>query len=193
MPFPMDESLKDTIRHHFRRKKLVWDEDYFISVLQHSDSKYDVYWATIALRDCGTEKCLPWLREKLYYPMQDVKCTSILTIAHIAREKETLLYAQCLRDPKYHEKTYAIWAISDAADHRAIDAVLEYFRKNRSKIKRGKLYNGTVVDGIEYLYQYIGTSQEIEDFLEFVRQNWTGIAQGERAELIKRVPYFKED
>jgi hypothetical protein len=54
MPFPNDETTRRFIERHFRRKNLIWSEDYFIHVLETSEKKYDTYWAVIALRDCGT-------------------------------------------------------------------------------------------------------------------------------------------
>ena len=120
MPFPLNEQTRQFVRNHFRRKNLEWTEDYFLNVLESSDRKRDVYWAVLALRDCGTARSIPHLVAKLNYPMQDVKCTSILTIAHIAGPAETELYARALLDPKYREKGYAMWAIRDAADERAV-------------------------------------------------------------------------
>ena len=77
--------------------------------------------------------------------MQDVKCVAILTIAHIARESATPTISHALLDPVYREKAYAMWAINDAADERAIPAVLNYFAKNKAKLKAGHLKNGTFV------------------------------------------------
>jgi hypothetical protein len=191
MPFPIDEYSKEVITSHFRRKRLVWSEDYFIQKLDNPGSKYDVYFATIALRDCGTEKCIPSLKAKIYYPMQDVKCTSLLTIAHIAREKESDFYAQCLLDTKYREKGYAMWAINDAADQRAVEAVCAYFEKNNNKFSRGLLANGTVVDGINFLLKQSTISARAKSFLNYVKEIWFNLPQGERQELIKNAPYFE--
>ena len=177
------------IERHFRRKDLHWTEEYFIAALD-SPKKHDVYWATIALRDCGTMRCVPALSSKLSYPMKDVKCTSLLTIAHIARAVETPLYAKALLDPAYPEKTYAMWAIRDAADERAVDSVLAYFRKNRAKILRGELYNATLPDGIEYLSRHAATQPAIHEFFADIRRAWASLGAGEREEITRRVPDF---
>jgi hypothetical protein len=188
MPFALSDFTKDAIQQHFRRKKLVWSEDYFIDTLISSKSRYDVYFASIALRDCGTEKCIASLRDKLHYSMQDVKCTALLTIAHIMREQETELYALCLLDAKYREPAYAMWAIQDAADERAVPAVLEYFRKNRSSIRRGKLLNGTLSKGLEYLSKYRKNNPDIEYLFQFTKEVWGNLTEGERTEIQKRIP-----
>jgi hypothetical protein len=191
MPFPINDSTRKLIHRHFRRKNLEWTEDYFLDVLENSKSKYDIYWAVLALRDCGTSRSIPYLSVKLYYPMQDVKCTSILTIAHIAGASETELYARALLDPKYREKGYAMWAIQDAADERAIEAVISYFRKNLSRIRSGRFHNGTLPDGLDYLQRFIDTKPEILGFFEDIRNCWKQLAEGERKTILERVPYFQ--
>jgi hypothetical protein len=64
--------------------------------------------------------------------MQDVKATSILTIAHIAGARETPFYAQALLDPGYPLKDYAMWAAEEPADERAVDAVARLWAVQRS-------------------------------------------------------------
>jgi len=190
MPFPLFEQTKKAIQHHFGRKNLVWEEAYFIEVLETSENKHDIYWAVLALRDCGTTNCIPHLKEKLTYPMQDVKCTSILTIAHIAGASETPFYAQALLNPEYREKGYAMWVINDAADSRAVEAVLAYFKKNRSKLKNGKLTNATLPDGLEYLERHLNEKEEILNFFTDVQGFWEKLPPGECKEIARRVKFF---
>jgi hypothetical protein len=189
MPFPLDDFTRTTIQHHFRRKKLEWTEAYFVNVLETSEKKYDVYFATIALRDCGTERCIPALKAKLNYSMQDVKCTSILTIAHIAGARETSLYAESLLDPTYKEKGYAMWAICDAADERAVDAVLTYFKKNLAKLRNGTLHNGTVGRGFEYLHKH-ADDPEVAQFFSKIKGIWIDLDQRTKLEINNRLPEF---
>jgi len=190
MPFPLSENTREVIQHHFRRKELIWDESYFVKILKTSESKHDVYWAVLALRDCGTVDSIPALKEKLHYSMQDVKCISILTIAHIAGAEETPFYTEALLSPRYPEKDYAMWAIRDAADSRAIGAVLAYFKKNRSKLKSGNLSNTTLVHGLEFLERYWDESDEIQFFFSGVDGFWEKLPESERIEISKRVKFF---
>jgi hypothetical protein len=192
MPFPLTPHLRQTIEHHFRRKKLVWDEAYFLDVLTTSEKKYDVYWAVIALRDCGTSRSIPKLKEKLFYPMQDVKCTAMLTIAHIAGAAETEFYAGALLNPEYREKTYAMWAIREAADQRAIEPVLLYFEKNWSKLKKGNLTNASLVDGLIFLERFREGSERVKLFYSKIETVWDNLSSGERTEIAKRVDYFSQ-
>jgi len=190
MPFPIDESTRDTIRHHFRKKQLVWEEAYFVNVLQSTSDKYDVYWSVIALRDCGTTACIPALKDKLQFPMQDVKCGAMLTIAHVAGSEETLLYADALSGTTFRDKGYAMWAIRVAADARAVDAVLAYFKKNRAKLKQGKLANDTLADGLEYLDKYRTSNSDIAAFFDEVDGVWPNLPEADRRDIAKRLPYF---
>ena len=188
MPFPLDSGTEGFVERHFRKRQFRWDEDYFISVLEHPRSKNDVYWAAIALRKVGTDKSIEPLRALLTFPMQDVKCVAILTIAHIARERATPILSGALLDPLYREKAYAIWAINDAADERAIPAVLEYFSKNKSKLRNGKLMNGTFVDGVEFLSKHAENHPQAQPFLSSIPTFWNKLLAGERLELQKRLP-----
>jgi hypothetical protein len=188
VPFPLNDHTRGAIERHFRKRNLVWQEDYFLDVLKTSDKKHDIYWSVLALRNCGTAKSVPLLKEKLSFPMLDVQATALLTIAHLARAEETLLYAATLLDPGYKQKGYAMWAIRDAADERAIDAVLEYFAKNISKLKSGKLSNATLPDALEYLHRHAARDARIPDFFGKVRGFWDKLPGGERTEIQKRLP-----
>lgn len=191
MPFPMNDTTRGMIERNFRRRNLVWGEAYFLNVLATSEKKHDVYCAVLALRDCGTLQAVPALKEKLTFPMMDVQATALLTIAHIARAAETPLYAAMLLDPAYKQKGYATWAIRDAADARAVDAVLEYFAKNFSKLKSGKLTNATLPDGVEFLQRHAEADARIPDFFRKVEGIWPKLAEGERTEIVKRAEWFR--
>ena len=122
--------------------------------------------------------------------MRDVKSTSILTIAHIAGASETLFFAEALLSPSYREKGYAMWALRDAADGRAVESVLAYFRKNMAKLRRGELVNGTLADGLEYLGRHASGQPATRAFFLQVRSVWDHLPSGERDEILKRMPDF---
>jgi hypothetical protein len=190
MPFPISEDIRDTIRHHFRKQDLVWDETWFVNVLQTGTDRYDVYWSVIALRDCGTTASLAALTDKLRFPMQDVKCAAMLTIAHIAGRDATPLFIEALSGTSFRDKGYAMWAIQDAADERAVDAVLTYFKKQRARLKNGKLTNNTLVDGLVYLEKYRPTDAAVAAFFDDVNECWSVLPEMERIEIPKRVAFF---
>jgi len=167
LPFPLSVNSRSIVEGHFKRKGLKWEEDFFLEMLA-SANKHDVYFAVIALRDCGTYRSVEPLKGLLHHPMQDVKATSILTIAHIAGARETAFYVQALLDPAYSPKTYALWAMEDCADERAADAVLQYFKRNRSRIKSGKFDLHALNHGVNYLSRVRGTSAEFLEFSDFL-------------------------
>lgn len=188
MPFPLNKSDNGFIESQLKGRQFRWDEAYFLSVLEHPRSKHDVYWAAIALRKVGTDKSIEPLRALLTFPMQDVKCVAMLTIAHIARERATPILSHALLDPLYRERVYAMWAINDAADDRAVPAVLEYFSKNKSKMNKGQLKNGTFVNGVEFLSKHAEKHPEAQSFLSSIPTFWNKLLVGERTELQKRLP-----
>lgn len=188
MPFPLDDYMRRSIEQHFRKKKLTWSEDEFLSVLQSTPRKYDALYAVIALRGCGTSRSIPTLREYLEHPMADVKVCSLLTIAQIAREKETQFYGETLISPTWRDKGYALWAIDDAADSRAVDYVLHYFNKNRSKFRRGLLDVDIIQHGFSYLWRNRSESKEVQSFLADVVSDWSSIDEETRVIIKKSCP-----
>jgi len=195
MPFPLEPHSEETIEKHFRNRGFLWTEEYLLSAIANARSKYDVYWAAIGLRKVGTDRAIPVLCTLLTYPMQDVKCVAILTIGHIGRENSTPILAEALLSPAYREKGYAMWAIADAADERAVPAVpavLAHLKKNRSKIRRGKDSSGVLVDAVSYLAKHRHLSADAQKFLDEIPTYWHMLGEGERKELSKRVPDLVE-
>ena len=188
MPFPLEGNNVSVgfIERHFRRRGFAWSEDFFLSVLNAPRSKYDVYWSAIGLRRVGTQRSIPVLLKFLTYPMQDVKTVSILTIAHLGGASATPLLAGALLNPKYREKDYAMWAIFDAADERAIPAVLDYFAKNRAKLRAGKLW--AFGYGLRYLSKFVDTVPTVGSFIDEIPTYWNRLPQGTRLEMKKHLP-----
>lgn len=133
--FTVDDYLRTTIVEHFRRNKaFTWTEDFFLFQISDGKSKYDVYWSTLALRDCGTERSIAAVKALSTYPMQDIRDSAILTIAQISGAAETPYFVERLIDPKGRNRAYPIWAIGTVGDERAIPAIVQYVRKNAKKL-----------------------------------------------------------
>jgi hypothetical protein len=47
---------------HFRRRRILPVEEELLRVLDESESKADVYWAVIALRNVGSSRAVPALK-----------------------------------------------------------------------------------------------------------------------------------
>jgi hypothetical protein len=80
-------------------------EEELLRVLEDSESKADVYWAVIGLRNVGSAQAV---KAKRRYPMQDVKDCIPLTVAHLVGEAETSFYIGALKD-KRSRKEFPMW------------------------------------------------------------------------------------
>ena len=145
-----------------RHRDFSWTEDFFIGLIDRNESKMDVYWSVIALRNCGTERSIASLKSLSTHQSQDVKATAILTIARIARATETDYYAARLIDPSYRAKPFALWAISAYGDERAIPAVRNFIMKNKKKLAE-KVVPAQEAYGITtYFYRTLGPCKTVE-------------------------------
>jgi hypothetical protein len=182
MPFPNDAETTAYIQSYFKRKKVPYQEESLIDVLDDSAmGKMAVYWAVLALRDVGTATCVPALKRKLRYPMRDVKDCSILTIAHIAGATETEFYVEALRD-KRTQKACPLWAILDAADERAIEAVLEYADKEIRALKTNRP-NAGLIFAVQYLRKNLEKDDRVEKALHSLQDRGFRIPEQSNAGL----------
>lgn len=163
--FFLDTSNKETISEHFKRNKAFsWSEEFFLSAISADKSKYDVFWAVIALRDCGTQKSLPALKSLSKYPKQDVRDSAVLTIAQIAGAAETPYFVQLLEDPlSGRSKVYALWAIGVSGDERALASVEQYVRKNKKKLQTENTDPRPHQEALAFLYR-VGASSLLQEF-----------------------------
>lgn len=162
---PIFPSLTGTIQDHsterkyFKSRKIEYSEDALIHVLNNSKRRYDIYWATIALREIGTLKCIEPLKKLSSYPMQDVKCTSILTIAIIAGSGETSFYASALLDPKYKEKGYALWALLECGNALGVAAVIDHLNKTLKRHKKVDIHDDEL-PSIVFLSRFASSNKD---------------------------------
>ncbi len=171
MSFPNNDSVRNTIEKYCKKKKIEYSENSFLSILENDKSgKNDVYMAVIGLRDVGTEKSIEPLKKLLHYPKQDVKDCSILTVCHIAHEKETDYYIEALLDKKT-KKDYPMWAILDSADEKANEAVIQYLSDVYKKWKQPKCeYAGSAfLDGLLYLDRFFEKNSDIEKIFQLYK------------------------
>jgi HEAT repeat protein len=163
--FSLDASNKETISEHFKRNKAFsWSEEFFLSAINTDKSKFDVFWAVIALRDCGTPKSLPALKALSRYPKQDVKDSAVLTISQIAGAAETPYFVEMLEDPlSARSKVYALWAIGVSGDERALASVEQYVRKNKKKLQAEDVDPRAQQEVLAFLYR-VNASSLLQEF-----------------------------
>lgn len=170
------------------RKHVAYDEPSLIRVLDNPQSgRMQVYWAVGALRDVGTQRCIPALKRMLHYPMRDVKDCSILTIAHIAGATETPFYIDALRD-KRTQKAFPMWAIYDAADERAVPAVIEYLLQNRKPFDPKRTLVQTHMCGVAYLAKFNGSDARIQQIITDFKSRWAALPLQEQSMLLQMHP-----
>lgn len=169
---------------HFRRRHIAPVEEELIRVLEAPKSKQDVYWTVIALRNVGSARCIPALKAKLHYPMQDVKDCVLLTIAHLAGETETPFYVQALED-KRTRKDYPMWAIEVAGDERAVGPVAWYVTDVLQKARRpsGGSPTEAYVRGLQFLARFRPERPELEPVFDLAREVLPGLPEGHRKQL----------
>ena len=158
MPFQISAEKADEIASTLRRRHrgLVWSEEVLLGLIASDTSKMDVYWSVIGLRHCGTEHSIPALKALASYPVQDVKAAAMSTIATIAGASETPYYADCLGDPKYRVKDYALWAIGEVGDARALDAVHAYIKRNKRQLSQPPQDCRVHLEIVAYFYRTLG-------------------------------------
>lgn len=189
--FPNDETTKQFIAAHFRKRRVPLTEDAILAAIKAPRSKHDVYWGVLALRDIGTARCIPILKELLHYPMQDVKDCSLLTIAHIAGASETAFYVEALAD-KRTRKAYPMWAIEVAGDERALPAVVEFVDAALRKAIRSKPAGETYLSGLKYLARVGLDRPETRRTVELLKKAWPSLPEGHRVTLRSTVSSHAE-
>jgi HEAT repeats len=189
MPFPLDNRGRQFIEQHFGKKgDFSWTEDFLLRVIDTSGSKYDLREAAIGLREVGIERALEPLRALLMYPNQDVQAIAILTIAHIAGARATPILVDTLENPAYRQKHYALWAIADAADERAIPAVLRYFHKNKNRLKHGRVKHTPILHVLDYILRFLDTGPSARTMLGEVAEIWFGLPVHDRKMISRKHP-----
>jgi hypothetical protein len=182
--FALTDEDWELVAAHFRRRHILPVEEELIRVLDDPKSKQDVYWAVIALRQVGSLRCIPALKAKLHYPMQDVKDCVLLTIAHLAGEAETPFYVHALED-KRTRKSYPMWAIEVAGDERAVDPVARYVTGvlKKSPPPSAGFAGETYIKALQFLAQFRSERPELEAVFELAREVLPRLPDAHRKQL----------
>jgi hypothetical protein len=187
--FPNSDVKRRFIADHFRKRHIPLTEDAILQAIKTPRSRYDVYWGVLALRDVGTARAVPVLKELLHYPMQDVKDCSLLTIAHIAGASETECYLSALTE-KGSRKIYPMWAIEVAADDRAIPVVTEFVNAVLKKAARSLRADpgDAYVSGLKYLARVGFDRAECQSTITLLRKAWLHLPEGHQTVLRAALP-----
>ena len=165
--FGQMKARNEAAADHFKSRKIPYDESNLIEVLQSSQDKFDLLWATIALRELGTVRAIPALKCAAKFKSLDVQGNAALTTAFLADGVENGFLASLLSCKEYRAKFYAMTGIlyKEDAAHSALPFVLEYSAK---ATKGGKAIAKTPCEGLDWLYlarygSHLPQAQEIFD------------------------------
>ena len=178
---------------HFKSRKITYDESNLIEVLQSSQDKFDLLWATIALRELGTTHAIYALKSIVKFKSLDVQGNAALTTAFLAGGDENGFLASLLVSKEYRAKFYAMTGIlyKEDAAHSALPFVLEYSAKAS---KGGKALAKTPCEGLDWLYlarygSHLPRAQEIFDKInknkEYVNENIFTALAGEFGQIFR--------
>ena len=178
---------------HFKSRKIPYDESNLIEGLQSSQDKFDLLWATIALRELGTTRAISALKSIVKFKSLDVQGNAALTTAFLADGGENGFLASLLASKDYRAKFYAMTGIlyKEDAAHSALPFVLEYSAK---ATKGGKALAKTPCEGLDWLYlarygSHLPRAQEIFDKInknkEYVNENIFTALAGEFGQIFR--------
>ncbi|WP_298946498.1 hypothetical protein [uncultured Campylobacter sp.] len=177
--FGQMKARNEAAADHFKSRKIPYDESNLIEVLQSSQDKFDLLWATIALRELGTVRAIPALKCAAKFKSLDVQGNAALTTAFLADGVENGFLASLLSCKEYRAKFYAMTGILYKEDgaHSALPFVLEYSAR---ATKGGKALSKTPCEGLDWLYlarygAHLPLAQEVFDKInknrEYVDEN----------------------
>ncbi len=152
---------------HFKSCKISYDESNLIEVLQSSQDKFDLLWASIALRELGTTRAISALKGAVKFKSLDVQGNAALTTAFLADGGENGFLASLFASKDYRAKFYSMTGIlyKEDAAHSALPLVLEYSAR---ATKGGRALAKTPCEGLDWLYlarygSHLPRAQEIFD------------------------------
>ena len=183
---PHEIDLED-YQNYFKRKKIDFVEDSLINLLLTSTSRDETYYAVLSLRELGTEKSIPALKQVTLSKSNDVQATSVLTIGQLANGSENEFLGQLLLNKNFRQKYYALWAIFVCLNNKAVESVKEFVIKSIKDINN---ISDSIPLALWYLDQYSEISGEIETKFAKVKDNIASLSPDIAAVLRNETKYF---
>nr|WP_314090439.1 hypothetical protein [uncultured Campylobacter sp.] len=187
--FGQMRARNETAADHFKSRKTPYDESNLIEVLQSSQDKFDLLWATVALRELGTTRAIPALKCAVKFKSIDVQGNAALTTAFLANGSENGFLASLLASKEYRAKFYAMMGIlyKEDAAHSALPFVLEYLAKAS---KGGKALAKTACEGLDWLYlaRYGAHLPQVQEVFDKINKNRKYVDENVFARLAGEFP-----
>jgi len=172
------------------------DEETLIRVVDEAKDLHAVWCATILLRTCGTERCIPCLKRAMYYPKTDVKITSLHTISMIAGDSEADLYLAALGDTKFPDKFTAVQCIVQHCGERGIEPICgrakKILRGERTRVAYNRDHS-ELTTALCYLDGWREGNPAIQDLFGSVLDQWDRLEMREQTKLTAELSFFREN
>jgi HEAT repeat protein len=153
-------------------------EPYLLEVLATSDDQYDLTFANSALSRVGSKVAIPALTALVHHPVEDVRCSAISALGVLGDPSLTPIYLDALSDRSWAAKLYAMKAIHQNGDERAIGPVV-----NRVHAILGRERTRIVVPwteimyALDYLRRWESADPRPQEAIEWVRSSRLGRLQ----------------
>jgi hypothetical protein len=92
----------------------------------------NTYWAILALRQVGTEKSIPALKEALLSRKADTATVAMISLAYVADQKATHTYVDALIGAWYKYKWAALVALQTTCDPLSFPQMADWIERTRS-------------------------------------------------------------
>ena len=153
-------------------------EPYLIQVVATSNDQYDLTFACSALLRVGSKAAIPALTALVHHPVEDVKCSAISALGVLGDSSLTPTYLDALSDRSWAAKTFAMNAIHEKGDERAIGPVVVRVHAILSRQRtRVVLPWSEIMYALDYLRRWESADPRPHQAIEWVRSKRLGRLQ----------------
>jgi HEAT repeat protein len=153
-------------------------EPFLLQVLATSNDQYDLAFASSALCRVGSKAAIPALTGLVHHPVEDVKCSAIGALGVLGDSSLTPTYLDALSHRSWAAKTYAMKAIHQNGDERAIGPVVDRVHailgRERTRIV---LPWSEIMYALDYLRRLESADPRPKQAIEWVRSKRLGRLQ----------------
>ena len=142
-----------------------------LGVLDHPRHRDDIPSANAALGELKSRAAIPALTALIHHPIEDVKTSAIHALKEVGDASLTPVYLDALTDRSWVAKWYAMHALAEKGDERAIEPVCDRLRAALSR-ERKTNYGGDseVTYALMYLDRWRPTSPKAGETIRWVRE-----------------------
>lgn len=125
----LDNVTKGIALSNLKKYCKTTDEISLLDAIKNAKSKEIKIFAIVLLKEYGTNKSIPVLKQLIQSENEDMRAVSLLSLAAIARESETKTYVYVLESNDKAIQQFALAAIYACGDEGAKDAISALSKK----------------------------------------------------------------